>query len=365
MNRINKPAMLLAIVAAAGMVAATMWTSTPAEELVETPAVPAPATPLQADMQQLQVATQASWQPVSAGSYDSRVDTREEVIYKADHLPVYPQFVDVESGEIQLCQYVSGCGSCGAPNCDGDCFPMSAAYGGQDPYGNGGQGGRAMVGVDGFNCHGREPGWTDQHLVPFEAFAYGEYVGPYRTPHLPEYRIRIGDQLEFIYMLTRDRSAEPYKFYVGDVISISSNTDVSLNVEEVEILSDGTISLDLIGQVVTAGKTVSDLQDELNEKYEEFVKKPGIVVRVVQSDTPLQDLRDAVDARAGQGGQARIVQVTPDGTFSLPLIGNVPAIGLSLDEVRREVNARYRMALRGGGGIEVTPALLQRAQSCV
>ena len=100
------------------------------------------------------------------------------------------------------------------------------------------------------------------------------------------------------------------------------------------------------------------LQDELNSKYSEYVKNPAIVIRVLQSDTPLQDLRDAVDARFGQGGQSRTAVVSPDGTVQLPLIGNVPAVGLSLDEIRREVNARYRNKIRG---VEVTPILSQRA----
>ena len=118
------------------------------------------------------------------------------------------------------------------------------------------------------------------------------------------------------------------------------------------------VSLSLIGEVRVAGKTVADLQRELNDKYTEFVKKPSIVVQVIQGDTPLQDLLNSVDARAGQGGQARAATVAPDGTVQLPGIGSVPAIGLTLNEIAREVNARYRLRQ---GGIEVTPIITQRA----
>ncbi len=77
-----------------------------------------------------------------------------------------------------------------------------------------------------------------------------------------------------------------------------------------------------------------------------------------QGDTPLQDLVDSVDARAGQGGQGRQATVSPDGTVQLPGIGSIPAVGLTLNEMALEVNARYRLRQ---GGIEVTPILTQRA----
>jgi len=190
------------------------------------------------------------------------------------------------------------------------------------------------------------------------AFAYGEYIGPHRQPHVAEYRLRVADQLEFVYILTREKSPEAYRFYVGDTISISSAIDSSINVPTIAIQNDGAVSLTLIGQVRVAGKTIDDLQRELNERYSKYFQNPSIVVQVIQGDTPLQDLLNSVDARAGTGGQSRTATVAPDGTVQLPLIGNVPAIGLSLDEIEREINARYRMRL---AGISVTPVLTERA----
>lgn len=205
---------------------------------------------------------------------------------------------------------------------------------------------------------GREPTWEDSGCVPWEEFGYGEYVGPFRTPHVPDYRIRVNDQLQFIYFLTRERMPEAYRLYVGDVIQITSAIDPTLDQQNIQIISDGKISLRLIGQVSAAGKTVEELQADLNKRYSEYVKNPSVVVQVTQSDTPLADLLNAVDARFGQGGQTQQVQVSPDGTLQLPLIGAVPAVGMSLEEIRREVNARYHSRLKG---VEVTPRLVQRA----
>lgn len=225
---------------------------------------------------------------------------------------------------------------------------------------NGGTDVKPILGVDQSmaSCD-REATWRQSKLIPWESFAYGEYIGPHRTPHVGEYRLRVNDQLEFVYMLDRTVNGEPYRLNAGDVIQISSASDPDITQTNLKILSDGTVSLRLVGRVRAAEMTVDALQTLLNEKYiEKGVKVPEIVVQVIESDTLLRDLRDAVDARFGSGGQSRIATITPDGTVQLPLIQSVPAVGLTLDELSREVNARYRAKVRG---IEITPILSQRA----
>ena len=209
---------------------------------------------------------------------------------------------------------------------------------------------------------GREPGFRDSQIVPWEMFAYGEYVGPHRTPHVPDYRLRVNDELEFVYFRNRKQSVNAYQLFVGDVLRISSATDETINQPEVVILSDGSISLPLISQVRAAGKTISDLQDELNDLYLEYLNDPAVLVQIVEGDTPLRDVIASVDATAGAGGQLRQAVVSPDGTVQLPVVGSVPAIGLTLDEIRREVNFRYRELVPG---LEVTPVLTQRAPTFV
>jgi polysaccharide export outer membrane protein len=54
--------------------------------------------------------------------------------------------------------------------------------------------------------------------------------------------------------------------------------------------------------------------------------------------------------------------VTPNGTIQLPAIGSVPAQGLTLDELRTEVEWRYAEI---AGGIEVTPLLQTHAPRAV
>ena len=269
--------------------------------------------------------------------------------------------IDGQPDGVQQVQWLSGLvgggGNCDAGTC-GDCG--SCNNGGFGGNGDFGQAGKSLFGVNGASRSGlkRESGWANAGSVPWEAFGFGEYIGPHRAPHVGEYRLRVDDELEFVYLLTREKSMEPYQLYVGDVIQISSAIDSSLSQEDLTVLSDGTISLSLIGRIRVAGKTVSDLQRELNDRYTKYVKNPAIVVQVTESDTPLRDLIQSVDATAGQGGQVRQATVSPDGTVQLPLVGSVPAIGLTLAEIGREVNARYRLSIRG---VEVTPVLLERA----
>ena len=243
--------------------------------------------------------------------------------------------IDGQPDGVQQVQWLSGLvgrgGNCDAGTC-GDCDSCNnGGFGGFGGNGDFGQGGKSLFGVNQFSGSGlkRESGWANAGSVPWEAFGFGEYIGPHRAPHVGEYRLRVDDELEFVYLLTREKSMEPYQLYVGDVIQISSAIDSSLSQEDLTVLSDGTISLSLIGRIRVAGKTVSDLQRELNDRYTKYVKNPAIVVQVTESDTPLRDLIQSVDATAGQGGQVRQATVSPDGTVQLPLVGSVPAIGLT------------------------------------
>ncbi len=76
-------------------------------------------------------------------------------------------------GEIRLCQWLSPA----APHC--------------------------IQGIDcaqGGPCH--ELGWEAMRTINWQAFAQGEYVGHFRLEHVPEYRLRPEDDLEFVYLFT-------------------------------------------------------------------------------------------------------------------------------------------------------------------
>jgi polysaccharide export outer membrane protein len=207
------------------------------------------------------------------------------------------------------------------------------------------------------NCGRRRHGWEHARLIAWQLYAQGEYVGHERLPHVQEYRLRVDDQLDMIYRVTRDENTKPYKLNVGDEVRVESFTDPALN-RDLIIQPDGTITLRLLGQVHATGRTVPQLRDILEELYKKYYKVPAITVTPLKVNTKLEDLRATVDRRYGFGGQSQVVRVTPEGTISLPALGCVPAQGLTLAELQAELNERYRQQVEG---IEVVPILAQRA----
>jgi polysaccharide biosynthesis/export protein len=193
--------------------------------------------------------------------------------------------------------------------------------------------------------------------IPWQSFAQGEYIGPARSQHVPEYQLRVDDELEFVYRFTREELGREYQLEVGDVLRVESAIDAALT-REITVQPDGTVDLLYLGPVRVVRRTTGETIKDLNQRYTKFYKVTDINITRVKTQARLEELRAAVDSRSFSGGQARRVRITPAGTLSLPSIGVVPAQGLTLDELRREVEARYRESF---AGVEVTPILAQRA----
>ncbi len=191
----------------------------------------------------------------------------------------------------------------------------------------------------------------------FQEWAQGEYVGRARLPHVPTYRLRVDDQMEFIYRVTRDKTPGPYRINIGDEMQVESAAETELQ-RTLVVLPDGTITLPLIGSVSAAGLTVEQLRQSLDEKFKKYYNEPAITVTPIKVDTQLEDLRFTVSGRSGFGGQVLPARITPEGTIQLPVVGSVPAQGLTIGEFRVELAERYDEHLEG---MEVMPVLTQRA----
>lgn len=202
-----------------------------------------------------------------------------------------------------------------------------------------------------------EAHWRQMGPIPFQVFAQGEYIGHARAVHVPEYRLRVDDRLEFVYRLTREISNRPYEINVGDELRVESATDATLD-RQLVVQPDGHITLKLLGQVRAAGKTVEALRTELHDLYKKTTRDPAITVTPTKVDTKLDDLRQSVNSQFGTGGQVRQARVTPEGTVQLPAVGNVPVQGLTLDELSYDLALRYAQQVPG---VEVTPVLTARA----
>ena len=224
-------------------------------------------------------------------------------------------------------------------------------------------------GVDSTVSAGRgEVTWDARGPVDWQAYAQGEYVGHARLAHVPEYRLRVDDRIIFVFRLTREMTSFPYELQVGDKIRVESLTGDSAAGgiggtqddvrRELVIQPDGTITLPLLGQVRAANMTVDGLRAHLEQRYTKYYKVPAITVTPVEVNTRLQDLINAVVARQGNGGQQLESTVNPDGRLFLPGLGPICAQGLTVDELKLEVDARYDAAIPG---VDITPVLTQRA----
>lgn len=218
--------------------------------------------------------------------------------------------------------------------------------------------------------------WREKRKMQFEQYGQGEYIGPHRPHHVTRYRLRVDDQVNLVYRLTRELNPNEYEFNVGDSMLVEGETltgggggdaagqqQSSGFSRNLVILPDGNITLPLIGQVRAAGRTVQQLREEIQEKSKKWYKFALWTVTPLQVNTRLEDLRNSVDARQGSGGQSIALTVSPDGTIQPPALGSVCVQGLSLEEAKFEIDQRYAQA--GFRGIEVTPILTQRAPTFI
>jgi polysaccharide export outer membrane protein len=187
-------------------------------------------------------------------------------------------------------------------------------------------------------------------------------VGPSRSEHVSSYYLRVNDLLTLTYINSRQKLGDRYRLGIGDRLLIESSVDESLR-REVEIQPDGEITLPIVGEVMAAGKTVKELREDLVEVFKEAQREPQITVTPILINSAQQEIIRSVKAEIGSNGQALSLKVTPEGTIQVPGLGSVYVQGLTLDELRTELEARY--AANFGAGLLISPALTQRAASFV
>jgi polysaccharide biosynthesis/export protein len=236
------------------------------------------------------------------------------------------------------------------------------------PYLPGQSGTRALCGVDcGSNGAPCCSTWSDAQCIPWSLFGPGEYIGPARPAHVETYYLRVNDNITLTFIASRKKSAEHYRIGIGDELQIewlqgAGNTETPLD-RKLLVQPDGTVTLPLIGEVMAAGKTVSDFRDEAVKLYGRFQRDPQITVTPLTVNVAVQDVLKAVTSKDASSGQTQDLRVTPEGTIQAAGIGSVFVQGLTLDELRSELEARYAEAY--GPGLAVSPQLTERATSYV
>ena len=135
-------------------------------------------------------------------------------------------------------------------------------------------------------------------------------------------------------------AAEPYgtsEFRLGpdDIIEVSVFGEKDLSTT-VPVRPDGKISINLIGEMAASGKTATELQKEIAERYKRFIAEPAVTVVVKEINSPkvsvlgevknpgiykIKDRATVLDAIAMAGGlteyakkdRVTVIRVEPSG----------------------------------------------------
>lgn len=205
------------------------------------------------------------------------------------------------------------------------------------------------------NCGGQQT-WRDMHAYNFQPLGHAQFQGPVRVPVNRDYRVRRGDKLTFVFARSRGTPIDhDYILSVGDVIQIESASDESLKMGDqlqgrgVTIETDGMIYVRLLRRGVrAAGLTIEQLRKALEVEFANYLNQPAISILTIKTNSVVEDLLESIDARQGfSGGRTQILPVLEDGTIRLIGLGAVCVQGLTIDEVKRELNLRYREAAPG------------------
>ncbi len=202
------------------------------------------------------------------------------------------------------------------------------------------------------------PDWPSAGDGVNTLFGQGSYVEPGRMQHVGEYRLRVDDVLDVIFRRTRAEQPKPYELQVGDRIRVELRREPEIT-RDLEIQPDGTIALPLLGTVRATRRSVEQLRQDLEKAFAKAgYREPAVTVTPLQLNIRLQDLLDTVDRRYGTGGLVQEVRVTPDGSIGLTAVGSVHVQGLTLDELKRELDHRFSLIVEG---LDIQPVLRARA----
>jgi len=187
---------------------------------------------------------------------------------------------------------------------------------------------------------------TDQKIpdaAPTEpSELYQPFVGgtglPEQLLDRPPYRLQPGDVLEIIYQVKNIVSDKPYELKIEDIVNVEFPYQDQLD-QERTVQADGSIRLKLIGQIRAAGRTATELEEQLRQGYARYIREPEVTVAVKAANVKIVELKKAITT--APRGQSRLVPVKPDGTIDLPYIGEVLVAGKTVHQAKKILDQLY------------------------
>src|SRR5208283_3862796 len=160
------------------------------------------------------------------------------------------------------------------------------------------------------------------------------------TEHFPSslYRLAEGDVLEVLYLPTPTISDTPYRLQIKDQIDIEFAFHPEMN-RTVRVRPDGKISIPRKDDVSVVGMTADEVKRMLKRVYSDLLRDPDMTVSVREFNAKLDEIQKAV--ATAPNGQARLINVRPDGYISLPLVPELKAEGMTVPQLTKIVNQKY------------------------
>jgi len=183
-------------------------------------------------------------------------------------------------------------------------------------------------------------------VTPEKAARHSDYqvIDNIAVPYVPTYRLGPGDVLEIVYHSKYEISAEEYRLEVQDRISVNFSFHPQFSTSAM-IRPDGKITLPIIGDVAVASKTAAETAAILNREYKKYFSEPSITVSLEAFNVKIDELKKAITT-AARGQSSKGTPISPDGRISFPLIGGMPAQGLTVAQLEKMINERYAKQVR-------------------
>jgi len=183
----------------------------------------------------------------------------------------------------------------------------------------------------------------DEVVLSRSTFSFDQGKYPSDLDLFPEYHIAPGDQLDVIFQIRR-QLLESVPITLEHSLEIKFIETPEFNSTQ-QVLPTGKIALPYIGEIYVLDKTAPEVADELRKKFSKTLVDPELMVRIVNIDVRMDQLRK--DLHTAPRGLSRLVLVRPDGYATFPLIGDVLVAGMTIPQTHKVLQPKYHQYLEG------------------
>ncbi len=165
-----------------------------------------------------------------------------------------------------------------------------------------------------------------------------------------EYRCQPGDRVTLAFMRgLRDTLPGDYRLQAGDELQLSVQDREDLG-RVSTVAPDGKIYFPYLEPLAAQGKTVKELEELAEKKYQPMVRNARVTVVPVRFAGKLDAVQQALSG-PGKAGSDYATSIGVDGKALFPQVGYVAAAGLTPQDLNDTLREAYRKVLPG---VEIT-----------